>query len=242
MTLGLGVAALVAMLTTPAALLAAQSGWATYTDPRGQFTFRYPAEWGQPSEGSDAGFEERVATVRFAAVNADVVLNRGVVRLDHQAAGGLYDHFSLQALPLRTRPQIEAALPRLTAGTFCAQLAADHASTLALPVDLRAVARAVDRLQYVDPRVEVCESSGEVIRFSRTAAVSDAAGAPRPYVYGAVRFLSGSNGSFQIVARSAQAPPAAALDAMRRVVESFSPGLSPSATARRPADGVFRSQ
>jgi hypothetical protein len=224
MTQGLGAAALLAILTTPVALLEAQSGWATYTDPQGQFTFRYPAEFGQPSEGSDAGFEERAATVRFAAVNADVVLTRGVVRVDHQAAGGLYDHFSLQALPLRTRPQIEAALPRLSAGTFCAQLAADHATTLALPADLRAVARAVDRLQYVDPRVEVCELSGEVIRFSRTAAASAAPGAPRPYVYGAIRFLSGRNASFQIVARSAQAPSAAALDVMRRVVESFSPG------------------
>jgi hypothetical protein len=224
MTRGAGIAALLAMLTAPGALSTAQSGWLTYSDPRGQFTFRYPAELGPPSNGSDAGFEERAASVRFAAANAEVVLNRGVVRVDHQAVGGLYDHFSLQALPLRTRPQIEAALPRLSAGTFCTQLAADHAAALALPADLRAVARAVDRLQYVNPHVEVCESSGEVIRFSRTAAVSDAPGAPRPYVYGAIRFLRGPNASFQIVARSAQAPSASVLDEMSRVVESFSPG------------------
>jgi hypothetical protein len=219
-----GVAALLTMLTTPAVLGDGQPGWVTYTDPQRRFTFRYPAELGSPSEGSDAGFEERAAAVRFAGANADVVLNRGVVRVDHQAVGGLYDHFSLQALPARARPQIEAALPRLSAGTFCGQLAADHAASLALSADLRAAARAIDRLQYVDPRVEVCESSGDVVRFSRTAAVSDAPGAARPYVYGAIRFLSGQDASFQVVARSARAPAGATLDMMARLVESFSPG------------------
>lgn len=202
-----------------------QGDWRTYRDPVHRFSFDYPVQFGVPAAGSDSGFQERLASVRFATVNAEAVVTRGRVRVDFQAVGGLYDHFAWQVLPDAMRTRIEAALPPLTGETFCDLLArADHTVGLALPADVLEAARAADRLQYVDPRVERCERRGDVIRFSRTAAVSVAAGAPRPYVYGAIRFLQGRASSFQIVGRSSTAPPAELLDSMGRMAESFSPG------------------
>ena len=203
----------------------AQDDWRTYRDPVHRFTFEYPARFGAPAAGSDSGFQERLVSVRFAPVNAEAVVTRGRVLVDFQAAGGLYDHFTLQVLPDAMRTRIEAALPALTAETFCEALArADHTVGLPLPADVINAARSANRLQYVDPRVERCDRRGDVIRFSRTAAVSAAPGAPRPHVYGAIRFLQGRASSFQVVGRSSEAPLAAQLDSMGRMAESFTPG------------------
>jgi hypothetical protein len=145
--------------------------------------------------------------------------------VDFQAAGGLYDHFAVQVLPDAMRTRIEAVLPALTVETFCDVLAkADHTVGLPLTADVLNAARAANRLQYIEPCVERCDRHGDVIRFSRTAAVSAAAAAPRPHVYGAIRFLQGRVSSFQVVGRSSDAPPAAQVDAMWRMAESFSLG------------------
>lgn len=203
----------------------AQSDRQRYADPQGRFTFEYPSQFGTVVTGSDAGFLERAAAVRFGTLNAEAVLTRGRVLVDHQAAGGLYDHFALQVLPDAMRRPIERVLPPLSPDNFCAAIAAvDRAARLGLPSDVSAAASAADRMQFVSPRVERCDRRGRVIGFSRTAAVSGRPDAPRPYVYGAIRFLEGEFSSFQIVVRSGGAPSMSTLDALIRVVESFSPG------------------
>jgi hypothetical protein len=213
------------MMTAGSVAGAGQDDWRSYRDPVHRFTFEYPVRFGAPATGSDSGFEERLASIRFAPANAEAVVTRGRVRVDFQAAGGLYDHFALQVLPGVMRTRIEAVLAPLTLETFCDVLARpDHTAGLSLPADVLNAARAANRLQYIDPRVERCDRRGDVIRFSRTAAVSAAAGAPRPHVYGAIQFLQGRVSSFQVVGRSGTAPPPGDLDAMARMAESFSLG------------------
>jgi hypothetical protein len=202
----------------------AQADYQRYADAQGRFTFEYPTSFGAPTTGTDAGFQERAAAVRFAAINAEVVLTRGRVLVDHQAAGGLYDHFALQVFSDAMRSRIERALPPLTPDNFCAAIAAvDRAAGLGLPPDLTAAAGRADRMQFVSPRVDRCDRRGRVIGFSRTAA-TEMPSSPRTHVYGAVRFLDDGVSSFQIVARAADAPSSGTLDAMTRVVESLSPG------------------
>ena len=66
-----------------------------YGDPRGRFTFSYPAAFGATSPGTNDGFEDRLAAVRFSTFPAmfggEAVLTRGFPLLDLQAVGGL-DH------------------------------------------------------------------------------------------------------------------------------------------------------
>ena len=66
-----------------------------YRDPGGRFRFSYPAAFGAPSSGTNDGFEDRVAAVRFAVfssgIGGEAALTRGFPVVDLQAAGGLYD-------------------------------------------------------------------------------------------------------------------------------------------------------
>src|SRR6266853_5426006 len=79
----------------------------TYQDPQRRFQFTYPAGFGTPSAGTDNGFRDRTAAIRFSEFSAGVhtrriilggeaVLTVGPPQLDLQAAGGLYDALSLQ--------------------------------------------------------------------------------------------------------------------------------------------------
>lgn len=79
----------------------------TYQDPQQRFQFTYPADFGAPSPGTDNGFRDRTAAIRFSESSAGVhagriilggeaVLTSGAPRLDLQAAGGLYDALTLQ--------------------------------------------------------------------------------------------------------------------------------------------------
>jgi hypothetical protein len=208
------------ILATP--VPAAPQAVHTYTDPVIGLTFTYPASFGEPTRGSDHGFAERRAAVRFAAINGEAVLTEGLVLVDFQAVSALYDHFALQVLPDAERQRITGALPPLSAGSFCAALAAaDHTVGSGLPEALLAAARRVDVMQRHHPRVETCVRQGQVIRFSRAARATDAEGAPESHVFGAIRFLDGRYSSFQIVSRAATSPATGLLGAMTAVVESL---------------------
>src|SRR5438067_467680 len=79
----------------------------TYQDPQGRFQFTYPAAFGTPAPGTDNGFRNRTAVIRFSEFSAgahagriilggDAVLTSGAPQFDLQAVGGLYDAITLQ--------------------------------------------------------------------------------------------------------------------------------------------------
>ena len=79
-----------------------------YRDPDGRFVFSYPASWGETSVGTDTGFGNRVAALRFAVfsvqgIGGEAVLGKGPPSLDIQAAGGLYDDIASGTLPARSK-------------------------------------------------------------------------------------------------------------------------------------------
>ena len=203
--------------------LAPAAGWQlqTYEDPEKRFTFRYPAVFGQPERGTDDGFRERVAAVRFAKVNLEAVLTQGPVTVDRQAIGGLYDTMARQVIPEAALPRILQALAPVTADSFCDLLAAT--THIARPETLSAkelqMARAADGLGHDAPRVLVCRRAGDTVTFHKEAGIGPGGG--RRHVFGAIRFLPAPYSSFQIVGVGA-APASGDLDAMRSVVASFS--------------------
>jgi hypothetical protein len=201
---------------------------ATYVDPQRRFTFEYPARFGPAEPGTDDGFQGRAAAIRLGGAGAEAVLTRGPVTVDHQAVGGLYDPIALQVLRDADRRAVLSAIPPLTPDNFCELLGStSRASQLVLQPRVLEMARQVDTMMAVAPRVAVCRRAGDVVTFSRDAATTTASGAPRRSVYGAVRFLAGMYSSFALVAYSAEAPDDAALGAMTGVVQSLQ--LSPAA-------------
>jgi hypothetical protein len=203
-----------------------------YEDPQGRFTFSYPSTFGTPSRGTNDGFAERVAAIRFAAfssegVGGELVVTRGPATLDLQAAGGLHDAIAREALPDRWRQTVIAALPRLTVANVCRALAAathldPAAAALArIPVPQRLALENLDRLGNVDPVVDTCEARNGVTVFRKSARIT--AAAPRRSIAGVIRFLEGRYSSVQIV-RGAAPVSAGLLEEMRQVVESWHPG------------------
>ncbi len=101
----------VAMCAVSVALAQSQPGsLRTYQDPQNRFQFTYPAEFGTPEPGTDNGFRDRTASIRFAEFSAGVygrriilggeaVLTSEAPQVDLQAAGGLYDAITLQIFP-----------------------------------------------------------------------------------------------------------------------------------------------
>jgi hypothetical protein len=121
-------------------------GLATYRDPQGRFTFEYPVSFGIPGRGTDDGFGERVAAVRFSNViglGGEAVLTTGPIVLDVHALGGLYDPIALQVFPDAIKAQVVAARPAVTRVGFCQLLgAADHLGrATGLPDRVREAAR-----------------------------------------------------------------------------------------------------
>src|SRR5436190_992267 len=105
-------------------------GWQRYQDPRSRFQFIYPEGFGTPSPGTDDGFLDRAAAVRFSEFSAGVhsrriilggeaVLTTESPQVDLQAAGGLYDSITLQVFPAPIAAVIRNALPVLTSANFC---------------------------------------------------------------------------------------------------------------------------
>ncbi len=211
-------------------------GWQTYQDPRGRFRFAYPDEFGRPSPGTDDGFRNRIAAIRFSEFSAGVRANRiilggeavltaGPPQLDLQAAGGLYDSITLQVFPARIATVIQNALPVLTAAAFCDAIAREQHLDPAdkglstLDAGQRGAIRAVDRMGNVAPKVLRCEILANTVTFDKESAF-DPAGPPR-HIYGAIRFLPRPYSSFQLVRGSADAPSTALLQQITTVVNSW---------------------
>lgn len=224
---------------TPAIAQSPTEGWRTYKDTKARFVFLYPAEFGNPSPGTDDGFRNRSAAIRFSEFSAGVhglriilggeaVLTAGPPRLDLQAAGGLYDPITLQIFPAQIATVVQSALPVLTAAAFCDAIGRDQhidpADTRlsALTPDQRKVIPSVDRMGNVAPKILRCDLSGATVTFDKESK-SDPAGANR-HIYGAVRFLPQPYSTFQLIRGSADAPPTTLLNQITTVVNSWKSG------------------
>lgn len=213
-----------------AAAIVAGAQTRTYQDPQKRFEFAYPADFGAPSPGTDDGFGDRVAAIRFAEFSAGVhagkivlggeaVLTQGAPQVDLQAAGGLYDPLTLAIFPRPARVEVRNALPRLTAATFCDSIARErHADPedprfSSLSAALKAGLPQVDRMGNASPKVSRCEVSGETVSFEKQAGGR--------YVYGAIRFLEPPYSSFQLIRGGADAPAANISRQITDVVNSW---------------------
>jgi len=200
-----------------------------YVDPDRRFRFSYPAAFGAPLTGTNDGFEDRVAAIRFAtfssSVGGEAALTRGLPVVDLQTVGGLYDAITLEVFPEPMRRLIVAALPPLSIGNFCQLLAQEQhldpqiAALSPLTAPPKAVVASVDLMRNVSPRVIQCVASGTTVTFDKEAGLQP--GSPRQHVYGALRFLEPPYTTFQIV-RAGPAPDPAVLGQMTAVVRSWS--------------------
>jgi len=202
----------------------------TYQDPQKRFEFAYPAEFGAPSAGTDDGFRDRVAAIRFSEFSAGIhagkivfggeaVLTKESPQVDLQAAGGLYDEITLQVFPGPAALVVRSALPRLTAANFCDAIARErHADSTdprlsSLTGAERTALGQVDQMGNVAPKVLRCDVSGDTVTFAKETA--------QRYVYGAIRFLPPPYSSFQLIRGSGQAPPPAMLRQITDLVNSW---------------------
>jgi len=192
-----------------------------YVDQGRRFRFSYPAAFGAPSTGTNDGFEDRVAAIRFATfssgIGGEAALTRGLPVIDIQAVGGLYDAIALEVFPEPMRRLIVAALPPLSITNFCQLLAQEQhldpqvAALSPLTAPQKAVVTSVDRMRNVSPRVIQCVVSGPTVTFDKEVGFQP--GGPRQHVYGAVRFLEAPYTTFQIV-RAGPVPDPAVLSQM----------------------------
>ena len=162
--------AAVLIVTAIAGAAPQNPGVATYRDPQGRFTFEYPVSFGTPGRGTDDGFGDRVAAVRFSnltGLGGEAVLTTGPIAVDVQALGGLYDPIALQVFPDAIKAQVVSARPAVTRAGFCQLLgAADHLGAAGgLPERVREAARNVDRMRNIDPRVGRCQMAGNTVTF-----------------------------------------------------------------------------
>lgn len=219
---------LAVLLIATEALLCAQTR--TYQDPQKRFEFTYPAEFGEPSSGTDNGFRDRVAAIRFSEFSAGVhagkivlggeaVLTKESPQVDLQAAGGLYDEITLQIFPVPAAAVVRSALPRLTAANFCDAIARERHADAADPrfSSLTAAQKTalgqVDQMGNTMPKVLRCDVSGETVTFAKQAG--------QRYVYGAIRFLPAPYSSFQLIRGGRDAPATAVLGQITDVVNSW---------------------
>jgi hypothetical protein len=200
-----------------------------YRDPAGRFTFSYDESFGTVSVGTDNGFGNRVAAVRFSAfstrgIGGEAVLTQGPPSLDVQAAGGVYDDIVSGGLPASIKNIVDLALPRLTVANICEQFAredhleVDTTALASLTPQQRQTVAAFDRLGNIAPLVTRCTVTGDTITFDKEA--TTAPGGAKRRTYGAVRFLTGRYSAFHLIRASGTADDAV-LEKIVRVVASF---------------------
>ena len=150
----------------------------TYQDPQKRFEFTYPAEFGAPSAGTDDGFRDRVAAIRFSEFSAGVragkiilggeaVLTKESPQVDLQAAGGLYDGITLQVFPAPVAIDVRSALPRLTAANFCDAIARERHADPSDPRLSSLTAAQKTALAQVDQMGNACPEGPALRRFRR---------------------------------------------------------------------------
>ena len=217
----------IAALLSAAVVSAQPSAEMRYRDPKGRFTFEYPAALGAAGAGTNDGFGDRVAAVRFPGFGAgslggELAVLRGPVLLDIQTLGGLYDPVTLEIFPDDRRRQITAAVPAVTQQNLCALLTQeDHLGAATVPAQLLDAARRVDRMRNVAPAVVTCETRGRTIVFHKEATYEAPSGSVRQHIFGAIRFLDGPWTSVQLIRGLRDAPLRADLDTLARIVDSF---------------------
>jgi len=232
----IGVRTLFALLAISIGSAQSPPGMRTYQDPMARFEFSYPADFGIPSVGTDNGFRNRTAAIRFSEFSAgfrigrvilggEAVLTSGNVQLDIQAAGGLYDEITLGVFPERSATLIRNALPVLTPALLCDALSRplhldpQDPRLSALSAQERTGLPEADRMGNFAPKVVLCQVSGSTVTFDKES--SRAANDPALHVYGAVRFLPPPYSSFQLIRGTAEAPSQALLDQITAVVNSW---------------------
>jgi hypothetical protein len=202
---------------------------ADYRDPAGRFTFAYPVAFGTPLPGTNDGFGDRVAAIRFSTfspggIGGEAALTKTAPMLDVQSAGGLYDAIAREALTAPLLSLVERELPRLTAANICEQLGRERhldvgaAAFASVAEAQRNAIGELDRLGNVAPTVSECIVLGNTVAFLKEAAAVD--GGPRRRVYGAVRFLPEPYSTFQLI-RAGGTVDQALLSDMRRLVDSW---------------------
>lgn len=208
----------------------------SYKDPQNRFQFTYPAGFGTPGPGTDTGFRNRTAAIRFSEFSAGVhagritlggeaVLTSGAPQLDLQAAGGLYDGITLQIFTEPIVNMIRNALPVLTSDKFCNAIGGERHLNPAdqrfagLTAQQRATIASVDRMGNISSKVLRCEVVGDTVTFDKEADF-DPAGSSR-HIYGSIRFLSTPYSSFQLIRGSGDEPGEALLQEMTAVVNSW---------------------
>jgi len=201
-----------------------------YRDQAGRFWFSYPSSFGITSPGTNDGFQDRIAAIRFsdfpARFKGEAVLTRGFPLVDLQAVGGLYDGIALEIFPESVRTLVRAQLPRLTAANLCEALQQtrhlDPASPAfaALTAQQRESIAQVDVMRNAAPRLVDCRTNGNVVVFDKQRSFRP--GDPVQHVYGAVRFVDPPFSTFQVIA-AGDPPDQALLTALGHLVASFTP-------------------
>jgi len=208
----------------------------TYKDPQDRFQFTYPAAFGAPAPGTDNGFRNRTAAIRFSGFSAGVhagriilggeaVLTSGAPQLDLQAAGGLYDAITLQIFTEPVANLIRNALPVLTPDNFCDAIGGERHLDPADPrlagltAQQRATIARVDRMGNMASTVLRCDVVGNTVTFEKVAALDPAA--PPRHIYGAIRFLPAPYSSFQLIRGSGDEPGNALILQITAVVNSW---------------------
>jgi hypothetical protein len=227
MTPGVGVCAALMFM----AVAAAQNRpLVEYADPSGRFQFSYPASFGTPAPGTNDGFADRVAAIRFArftaaGIGGEAALTQGRPMLDMQAAGGLHDAIALEIFPDALRQRILQSVPPLTRASFCDQIAREQHIDPGVPglagltSQQRAAVTSVDRMRNITPRVITCRAEQETIVFDKEVSFQE--GGSRQHVYGAVRFLPAPYSTFQLI-QAGPAPDTVRLEEIAGLVRSFS--------------------
>jgi hypothetical protein len=215
-------------------------GWLTYSDPQRRFHFSYPPAFGQAERGSDDGFRDRVAAIRFSqfssvlqegqiVLGGEAVLTKGFVMLDVQAAGGLYDSTMRDIFPAATQDSILSTMPQLTASNLCRELAQEQhvdigkpSLAVLTPQQKDAIVR-LDWMRNENPKVLRCDVAGDTVTFHKEVTARFGQASNRQQIYGAVRFLKPPFSSFQLIQARLGVPSPETLRTMTSVVESFEP-------------------
>jgi hypothetical protein len=212
--------------------------WKKYTDPQNRFSFLYPPNFGVPSQETDGGFGDNVATIIFSefsyglragkiVLGGGATLTKDFILVDIQALGGLYDPITVELFSEEELRNILENIPALTVKNFCDELAKASHIDLSKPSfssfsqQQRDVIMNVDKMRNIDPKVISCVVSEDTVMFHKEATFESGLVKTRQNIYGAIRFLEPPFSSFQIVRVTADEPTQEMLSNITSVVKSF---------------------
>ena len=214
------------------------NSWMKYTDPQNRFSFSYPPAFGTLSQGTNNGFGDRVAVIRFSefssrmqnekiVLGGEVALTKDFILIDIQALGGLYDSITLEAFPDTLRNNIISNLPELTATNFCEELTKEQHVDLSKSVfaslsqQQKDAIISMDKTRNIDPKIIRCDVVGDTVTFHKEVTAEFGKFKSRQNIYGAIRFLTSPFSSFQIIRATVETPTQEMLSNITSVVKSF---------------------